>query len=147
MCVNASSGWWQLFLDTKTCESIPTPDGPTRASEEAPGARARKREDVATSKRQGGAAGGGEYATASGVDRRVRTSPCTGYWRPTSLPPSFFRYYHSPIPWGTRFVRPAMPSPGRASFLLLPWMLYPISVAHACSGELFFSHAEINAVG
>jgi hypothetical protein len=114
MCVNASSGWWQLFLDTKTCESIPTPDGPTRASEEAPGARARKREDVATSKRQGGAGGGEEYATASGVDRRVRTSPCTGYWRPTSLPRAFSGTTTLPFPrWGTRFVpaclRPAVP--------------------------------------
>ena len=135
MCVNASSGWWQLFLDTKTCESIPTPDGPTRASEEAPGARARKREDVATSKRQGGAGGGEEYATASGVDRRVRVPAQApgGQPFPRSIPGIALPSFHRSLGGGSDSCRRAV---ARARSLLLGWMPYPNPVQKACLGEL-----------
>ena len=101
----------------ETCSLLPLPRvGPIPRSEEAPGARATQARGYGDQQRQGSAGGGGEDATAGGVDRRVRVPAQApgGQPLPTAIPGTTTLSF----PRWTRFVPPCRrPCPFLASWM------------------------------
>ena len=125
----------------ETCSLLPLPRvGPIRRSEEAPGARATQAREYGDQQRQGSAGGGGEDATAGGVDRRVRVAAQApgGQPLPTAIPGTL-PLSHSLAGRGTRFVPPC-----RRPCPFLGYAVSKFSCARVL-GRTFFT-CRINAV-